>query len=136
MRGYNYSQHLCYSCSTIEGESELSTHYSRAQPQLATCTPLHWCNNNHLVPLHWCCDVRPCSGTALYTEWISTQPPIQKLPSVISSHQLEKPYRTTAHHALHCLCLVSESTFISIFVIMLMSACCSLRSCSPLKTVF
>ena len=26
-----------------------------------------------------------------------------------------KTYRTTAHHALHCLCLVSESTFIFSF---------------------
>ena len=97
--------------------------------------PLHWCNNQQslLGPLHWCCDKRSHSGTALYTEQISAQPPVQRLPNIISSHQLKKPYRTTAHHALHCLCLVSESTFI---FIMLMSACHSLRSCSPLKTVF
>ena len=42
----------------------------------------------------------------------------------------------TAHHALHHLCLVSESTLFLFFIIMLMSAWCSLRSRSPLKTVF
>ena len=38
-------------------------------------------------------------------------------------------------HALHCSCLLCDST-IFIFTIMLMSVCCSLRSSSPLKTVF
>ena len=51
-----------------------------------------------------------------------------------SSRQLEKTYKTTVRHALHHLCLVSESIFI--FVIMFMSAHHSLRSCSPLKAVF
>ena len=37
------------------------------------------------------------------------------------------------HHALHCFCLVSDST---IFTILLISAHCSLRSHSTLKTVF
>ena len=39
---------------------------------------------------------------------------------------------TTENHALHCSCLVSESTIF----IMLMSAHHSLKSCSPLKRVF
>ena len=60
----------------------------------------------------------------------------QDCPLSFPAINWEKTYRTTAHHALHCLCLVSESTFIFIFVIMLMSAHCSLRSHSPLKTVF
>ena len=45
----------------------------------------------NLAPLHWCHDTRPHSGTSLYMEWISTQPPIWRLPSIISSHQLKKP---------------------------------------------
>ena len=52
---------------------------------------------------------------------------------------LNHPYRATTmsnpviqhvQHALRCLCLVSEP-----FSYPLMSACCSLRSCSPFKTV-
>ena len=39
------------------------------------------------------------------------------------------------HHALHCSCLVSDPTFFYT-TITLMSAHHSLRSCSPLKTVF
>ena len=31
----------------------------------------------HIAPLHWCCDVRPHTGPALYTKWISVQPPIE-----------------------------------------------------------
>ena len=41
---------------------------------------------------------------------------------------------TTTHHALHCSCLVSDSTFF--ITIALMSAHHSLRLCSLLKTVF
>ena len=39
-----------------------------------------------------------------------------------------------AHHALHSLCLVSESTYL--LFLTLMSAHCSLRSCSLLRTIF
>ena len=67
-------------------------------------------------------------------EWISAQPPVQRLPSIVSSHQPENTYRRTAHHASHHLCLESKSTFL--FIIMLMSAHHSLRSYSQLKTVF
>ena len=41
-------------------------------------------------------------------------------------------YGIAAHHALHHLCLVSES---NIFYFLLMSACHNPRLCSPLKTV-
>ena len=63
--------------------------------------------------------MRPCSGTVLYMEWISAQPPIQRLSSVISSHQ---PGKTLQDSCTSCL--------------MLMSACHSLISHSPLKAVF
>ena len=32
------------------------------------------------VPLHWSHDTSPCSGTALYMEWIRAQPTTQRLP--------------------------------------------------------
>ena len=59
--------------------------------------------------------------------------PYRDCPALFQAINQEK---STGHHALHCLCLVSESTFIFIFVITLMSTCHSLRSHSPLKTVF
>ena len=46
-----------------------------------------------LTPLHWCCDERPSSGTALYMEWISAQPPIWRLPSIDSGHQPRNPQK-------------------------------------------
>ena len=50
------------------------------------------------IPLHWCRDKRPCSGTALYTEWTSIQLPVQSQHSVDPSHPPEKmhnmPYIT------------------------------------------
>ena len=84
IKEYNYSQHLCCDCSTIEGESELSItvdHNNNPYIPLQGWSP-------HSAPLDWCCDARPCSGTALYEEWTSAEPPIQRLPSNISSHQL------------------------------------------------
>ena len=79
-----------------------------------------------------CCDERPHSGTALYTERISAQPPVRDYPAltIVINQEI---YRTTAQHALHHLCLVSEPTILYIFS--LMSARCNLRSHSPLKTV-
>ena len=104
IKRYNYSQCLCYDCSTIEGESEL---YTAVVPFKwhKTLVPLTKVSEpKHIAPLHWCHDVRPCSGTTLDMEQISSQPPIQRLPSRVSSHQPEKwtgqqriiPYTTLA----------------------------------------
>ena len=87
------------------------------------------------IPLHWCHDVRPCSGTALYVEQINTQPSIWRLPSII----FKSSYENLQDNCTSCLASPLPSKwiyFIFIFVIMLMSACCSLRFHSPLKTVF
>ena len=65
----------------------------------------------NIIPLHWCHDERPHSGTALYTEWISAQLPIWRLPNVDPSHPQGNP-QENAQHALHYLCLVSEPTIL------------------------
>ena len=63
---------------------------------------------HHYIPLHWCHDMRCHSGTALYMERISAQPPYRGYPVTFQAinHTIS---RTTTQHALHCLCLVSES---------------------------
>ena len=86
-------------------------------------------------PLHRCCDMRPHSGTALYMEWISTQPPCMEtalenfqaiswkvqrwcLRSVVNwlapylTHLVTWTKEINTHHALHCSCLVSDSTIL------------------------
>ena len=78
IKRYSYSQHLCYDCSTIEGESELSTSSSTLDTRIPVSLEPCWGINqlvSLLVPLHWYHVVRPHSRTALYTEWISAQPP-------------------------------------------------------------
>ena len=77
--------------------------------------------------------MRPHSRTALYTEEISTQPPIWKMPSIIFKSLTRKNLQD---NCTSCLTLPLPSKWIYfIFIIMLMLACCSLRSCSLLKTV-
>ena len=67
--------HPCCDCSTIEGESELSTNRNIGLVQwyLGYCKfilypPIHLLQTNHTAPLHWCHDARPCSGPALYMD--------------------------------------------------------------------
>ena len=112
IKRYNYNQNLCYDCSTIEGESELSTiitHYTGALPKNLYISVLY---SPFFVPLHWCHDVRPCSGTALHTEWIQCSTnPYKDCPVEFQAIR-QKVNRTTKHHALHHSCLVSESTIL------------------------
>ena len=80
------------------------------------------------APLHWCCDERPCSGTALYTKQISAQPPVQCQPSIDPSHPPEK---------MHNMPYIAFARYVNqLYISLLISACCNLTSCSPLKTVF
>ena len=48
-------------------------------------------NNQNSAPLHWCHDDRPHSGTELYMEWISAQPPKHRLPSIDTRHPPGNP---------------------------------------------
>ena len=43
------------------------------------------------APLHCCHDMRPHSGTALYTEWISAQPPYRDCPASFQAIDQENP---------------------------------------------
>ena len=119
MKRYNYSQHLCYDCSTIERESELSTAVVPLIPvSLQPFILVHYLRtftsvypyNPFFVPLHRCHDTRPCSGTALYMEWISAQPPHTETAQQSFQAISQKVNRTI--HALHHSCLVSESTIL------------------------
>ena len=56
--------------------------------------------------------MRPHSGTVLYTEWISPHPPQRETAQQSFQAISWKVNRTTKHHALHCSCLVSESTIL------------------------
>ena len=69
--------------------------------------------------------LRPCSGTAVNTEWISNQPPHEDCPALTQSST-----REDAQHALHCLCLVNES-----FHIPYCQLATTLGHDPPLKTV-
>ena len=73
------------------------------------------------VPLHWCHDARPHSGTALYKEMDQhSTTPYRDCPvdfqaisqKVNRTTENQKVNRTTENHALHCSCLVSESTIL------------------------
>ena len=81
----------CCDCSTIEGESELSTDQGTTNYAPTHYIPLLRYTPTS-APLHWCCDKRPCSGTALYMEQISAQPAIQSQHSVDHSHPPGKMY--------------------------------------------
>ena len=107
----------CCDCSTTEGESELSTEQgTEKQPIIYLYkgaanilllyiqannkgTPLHWCRrtNKQSAPLHWCHDKIPCSGTALYTEQISTQLPDRDCPALTPSINQE------THRKMHSM---------------------------------
>ena len=108
IKEYSYSQHLCCDCSTIEGESELAaTVVSHTQwyPNTVAIT-------NPILLLYTSAVMQDLTvEQPSPTEQISTQPPIQRLSSNIFNQQ-PTIYRTTAHHALHHLCLVSEHTIL------------------------
>ena len=96
IKEYSYSQCLCYDWSTIERESELST--TKAGYTYYTFTLVPWCKTSQWnSTLH---RMDQCSTT--HTE--ATQWHFQVINQSI--------YRTTAHHALHHFCLVSEPTIL------------------------
>ena len=55
---------------------------------------------NHSGPLHQYHDVRPCSGTVPYMEWITAQPSNTWTASEVSSHHPEK---YTGQRQLHIM---------------------------------
>ena len=68
--------------------------------------------SSQLAPLHWCHDEIPHSGTALYMEWISAQPPYGNYPALTPVTNQKTHRKKPRKHALHCLCLVSEPTIL------------------------
>ena len=63
--------------------------------------------NNHSAPLHWCCDMRPHSGTVLYTEG-----PVLNLPYKRLHSDNPDTIHNAASDSLHHFCTVSDHVFI------------------------
>ena len=88
------------------------------------------------IPLHWC----RITFLLLYTDAVMRDLTMEQhctwnglalnCHTELTQHQTQSSTREDAQHALHCLCLVSES-----FSYPVMSACHNLRSHPPLKTV-
>ena len=67
-------------------------------------------NKSPFNTLHWCCDERPCSETALYTEWTSAQLSVQSQHSVNPSHSPEKMHNMPYIAFAYMICMITFTT--------------------------